>query len=143
MQSPAPARQEDGLAEDDQENLKQQQARLHHVSEHLANERTILAWLRTAIAVMTLGIAINRFSLFLLEFSRVVPGGRTVNIHAEELGIGLVALGVLVMLGAIWHYLRVARMIEEGSYEPSRLKIVAAAVAVLVMGGTSLVWLLW
>ena len=51
------------------EGLKQQQAELHHVSEHLANERTILAWIRTAIAVMTLGIAINRFSLFLVEFA--------------------------------------------------------------------------
>ena len=58
------------------EGLKQQQAELHHVSEHLANERTILAWVRTAIAVMTLGIAINRFSLFLIEFARMVPGGR-------------------------------------------------------------------
>jgi len=46
-------------------NLKEQQAQLHHVAEHLANERTILAWIRTAIAVMTLGVGINRFSLFL------------------------------------------------------------------------------
>ncbi len=130
------------MAPTDLDHLKAQQARLHHVSEHLANERTILAWIRTAIAVMTLGIAINRFSLFLLEFSRTVPGGRTVNIHAEELGIGLVALGVLVMMGAVWHYLRVARMIDEGSYTPSRMKIVAAALAVLLLGGTSLAWLL-
>ena len=31
-----------------------------HVTEHLANERIILAWIRTSIAVMTLGVAINR-----------------------------------------------------------------------------------
>src|SRR5215469_5752644 len=98
------------------EGLKQQQAELHHVSEHLANERTILAWIRTAIAIMTLGIAINRFSLFLVEFSRIVPGGRTANIHAEELGIGLVILGVIVMLGTIWHYLDVAKAIDEDTY---------------------------
>ena len=122
--------------------LRRQQARLHHVSEHLANERTVLAWIRTAIAVMTLGIAINRFSLFLLEFSRTVPGGRTVNIHAEEAGTGIVGLGVVLILGAIWHYLRVARMIDAGNYQALRSPIVAAALAVLVLGGASLVWLL-
>ena len=125
------------------EGLKQQQAELHHVSEHLANERTILAWVRTAIAIMTLGIAINRFSLFLVEFSRLVPGGRVVNTHAEEIGIGLVIIGVIVMLGGIWHYLDVARAIDDGNYQPSRLRIVLPALIVVLIGATSLVWLLW
>ena len=125
------------------EGLKQQQAELHHVSEHLANERTILAWVRTAIAVMTLGIAINRFSLFLIEFARIVPGGRAANVHAEEAGIGLVIVGVLVMLGGIWHYLDVAKAIDEGTYRPARVKIVLASLAVVVLGGASLAWLLW
>ena len=123
--------------------LKQQQAELHHVSEHLANERTILAWVRTAIAIMTLGIAINRFSLFMIEFARMVPGGRTSNLHAEEIGIGLVIVGVIVMLGGIWHYLDVAKAIDESNYQPSRLRIVLPALIVVLIGATSLVWLLW
>ena len=125
------------------EGLKQQQAELHHVSEHLANERTILAWVRTAIAIMTLGIAINRFSLFLVEFARLVPGGRVVNTHAEEIGIGLVIVGVIVMLGGIWHYLDVAKAIDESNYQPSRLRIVLPALIVVLIGAASLVWLLW
>ena len=52
-------------------------------------------------------------------------------------------LGILMMLGAIWHYLDVAKAIDEGTYRPSRLKIVAAALAVIALGGASLVWLLW
>ena len=131
------------MAGDDIEHLKQQQAKLHHVSEHLANERTILAWIRTAIAVMTLGVGINRFSLFLVEFSHIVPGtGRTANVHAEELGVGLVILGIVMMLGAIWHYLDVAKAIDEDTYRPSRLKIVLTSLAVVVLGGASLAWLL-
>lgn len=131
------------MAEAEIKDLKEQQKKLHHVSEHLANERTILAWIRTAIAVMTLGVGINRFSLFLQEFSRIVPGGRTVNIHAEQLGIGLVVLGLLLMIGATWHYMHVAKAIDEESYRPSRLGVVLTALAVIVVGGTSLVWLLW
>ncbi len=125
------------------EGLKKQAAELHHVSEHLANERTILAWVRTAIAIITLGIAINRFSLFLIEFAHMVPGGRTANVHAAEAGVGLVVVGVIVMLGGIWHYLDVARAIDEGNYRASRLRIVLPSFIVVLLGGASLVWLLW
>jgi len=131
------------MADNNIAGLRQQQAELHHVSEHLANERTILAWVRTAIAIMTLGIAINRFSLFLVEFARTVPGGRTANIHAEEVGIGLVVVGVIVMLGGIWHYLDVARAIDAGNYRASRVRIVVPSLLVILIGGASLVWLLW
>ena len=117
-----------------------------HISEHLANERTILAWIRTAIAVMTLGVAINRFSLFLVEFSHAVPGFKTGhhmrNVRAEELGIGLVVLGVAMMVGASWHYLHVANAIDDGTYRPARLKIVMTSIVVLGMGGASLMWLI-
>ena len=71
-----------------------------HISEHLANERTILAWIRTSIAVMTLGVAINRFALFLLEVNKVLPATNTGNRHVEKLGIGLVILGIVIMCGA-------------------------------------------
>jgi putative membrane protein len=131
------------MAETDIRDLKQQQQKLHHVSEHLANERTILAWIRTAIAVMTLGVGINRFSLFLVEFSKIVPGGKTANVHAEQLGVALVGLGLLVMLGGTWHYIHVARAIDDDTYKPARLGIVLTALAVLALGGTSLAWLLW
>jgi putative membrane protein len=124
-------------------DLKEQQKQLHHVSEHLANERTMLAWIRTAIAVMTFGVGINRFSLFLVEFSHLVPGGRTVNMRAEDLGIAMVGLGLLVMLGGTWHYIHVARAIDDETYRPARIGIVMTTLAVFLLGGTSLAWLLW
>ena len=124
-------------------DLKEQQKKLHHVSEHLANERTMLAWIRTAIAVMTFGVGINRFSLFLVEFGQNVPGGRTVNVHAEQLGVGMVGLGLLVMLGGTWHYIHVAQSIDDETYRPARIGIILTTLAVLMLGGTSLAWLLW
>lgn len=112
-----------------------------HVAEHLANERTILAWVRTSIAVMTFGVALNRFSLFLLEFHRTPASQQAVNRHGETVGIGLIALGVLIMLGASWHYLHVARTIDANTYRPRHFMIIGVAFAVVAIGGTALVLL--
>lgn len=112
-----------------------------HVTEHLANERTILAWIRTSIAVMTLGVAINRFSLFLMEFHRVSPAERTANHHAESVGVALVVFGMMMMCGAAWHYLHVAKTIDLDVYRPQRSIVIVTSLAVIGIGGTALIWL--
>ncbi len=45
------------------------QDRNPHTSDHLANERTFLAWIRTSIAVVSLGFVIARFSFWLDELA--------------------------------------------------------------------------
>jgi len=112
-----------------------------HVTEHLANERTALAWLRTSIAVMTFGVALNRFSLFLLEFHRTPESEQAVNRHAETVGIGLIVLGIVIMLGAAWHYLHVADTIDREIYRPRRSAVILASLAVIGIGGTALILL--
>ena len=112
-----------------------------HVTEHLANERTLLAWIRTAIAVMTLGVAINRFSLFLIEIHKIAPGSRAANVHAETVGLGLVILSIVLMCGSLWHYRYVGRMIENQTYLPANRILVVTSVAVVAMGGSALIWL--
>ena len=113
-----------------------------HVSDHLANERTLLAWIRTSMAVITFGIAINRFSLFLIELHQAVPEVRiSANRHVEKLGLGLVVLGIVILIGATWHYLRVGRSIDSETYRPSTYVMVATATAIMLMGATALIWL--
>lgn len=112
-----------------------------HVTEHLANERTLLAWIRTAIAVMTLGVAINRFSLFLMEIHKIAPGSRAENVHAESVGLGLVVLSIVLMCGALWHYRYVTLTIESETYVPANRILVLTSVAIVAMGGSALIWL--
>ncbi|MGE0578616.1 YidH family protein [Reyranella sp.] len=121
--------------------MDQPKLKTHHVTEHLANERTVLAWVRTSIAVMTFGVALNRFSLFLLEFHRTSASEQAVNRHAETVGIALIALGVLIMLGASWHYVHVSQTIDEETYRPRRFMVIGMAFAVVAIGGTALVLL--
>ncbi len=113
-----------------------------HVTDHLANERTFLAWIRTAIAVMTLGVAINRFALFLIEMHQVVPEARHLaNRHVEKLGIGLVLLGIVLLVGSTWHYIHVGRTIDDENYRPSVRIMVGTALVIGLMGGSTLIWL--
>ncbi len=121
--------------------MDQPKTKSQHVTEHLANERTILAWVRTSIAVMTFGVALNRFSLFLLEFHRTPESEQAVNRHGETVGIGLIALGVLIMIGASWHYIHVSQSIEQETYRPRRFMIIGVAFAVVAIGGTALILL--
>ena len=69
--------------------------------------------------------------------------GRTANAHAEQLGVGMVGLGLLVMLGGTWHYIHVARSIDAETFHPARIGIVLTTLAVLLLGGVSLGWLPW
>jgi hypothetical protein len=43
--------------------------------DHLANERTFLAWVRTSVAVVVFGFAIGRFAIALRQLAQI-PGPR-------------------------------------------------------------------
>ncbi len=114
-----------------------------HVSEHLANERTYLAYLRTAVSLMSFGIAINRFSMF-LEQSNAGPsnlplGSRLVS--SERLGIGMVALGMVLLVWAAVHYRLMMRQIERGNFRAQPGAIMTLTALMLLTGLTGFVWL--
>src|SRR6516225_8620375 len=76
-----------------------------HLSEHLANERTYLAYLRTAISLISFGVTINRFSLFLIQSKQMPERALLWNmVGVGRLGIGMVVLGLLLLIWAAIHY---------------------------------------
>jgi putative membrane protein len=52
---------------------------------HAANERTFLAWVRTAIAVMAFGFLVEKFDLF-LEIATPSFSGRTLSLSSQRYG---------------------------------------------------------
>lgn len=72
--------------------------------DHLANERTLLAWLRTGLAFMAFGIAVEKFSIF-LRFSAMEAGITTMEwnpLNARILAFILILFGgLLALAGAI------------------------------------------
>lgn len=113
--------------------------------EHQANERTFLAWLRTSIALIGFGFAIARFGLFLRELQSAVTGQNTANhsvISSEDLGLTLVAIGVLLIPLSAWRYNQVLRQIENSNYQPNRLMVWLTAIIVMVLGILSIPFVL-
>jgi len=72
---------------------------------YLAAERTMLAWLRTGIAVMAFGFVVARFGLF-LRLLRVQGGADSGRGVSPYLGAALVVLGVVATAGGALQYQR-------------------------------------
>ena len=68
----------------------------------LALERTIMAWLRTAVALIGFGFAIVQY----LEHLQQFPGARPVYLPEAPryLGLALISCGILALLVSIWQY---------------------------------------
>jgi putative membrane protein len=68
---------------------------IERYSDHAANERTFLAWVRTAIAVMAFGFLVEKFDLF-LEIASQTLARRTLSISGQLVGniAGLILIGL-------------------------------------------------
>jgi putative membrane protein len=80
----------------------------------MANERTLLAWIRTGIAMMAFGFAIARFGLFLREVAQAGQGhpNRLHGLGSAWFGVVLVGLGLLTNAAAVGRYARVRSILE-------------------------------
>ena len=114
-----------------------------NLSEHLANERTYLAYLRTAISLISFGITINRFSIYLIQSNKLPEQtlGRWDMVSVGRVGFGMVIFGLLLIVWAGIHFTRVCRGIDRGDYRPSQFVTWIITASVLIGGGISLIWL--
>jgi putative membrane protein len=79
-----------------------------------AIERTLLAWIRTGLALMGFGFVVARFGLFLRELETVRQGMAPRASTGISLGIGtcLILLGVIVNLVVAAEHIRLMRKIR-------------------------------
>ena len=99
-----------------------------------AAERTLLAWMRTGLAMMGFGFVVARFGLFLRE---IAAAGHVAIHHRSTgwslwIGVGLIALGVAVSLLASFEYFRFVRLAKQGQSYAPRTALLAVVVAVIL-----------
>jgi putative membrane protein len=108
--------------------------------DHMANERTFLAWIRTGIGIMAFGFVVEKFAFFIKHLSAFLgkpiasePGTSSIG-YSSIFGIVLVALGALMGVLAFIKYKKVEREIEEDTYRPSVLLDIMITLLVIGMG---------
>src|SRR5512143_1824519 len=90
-------------------------------ADHAANERTFLAWVRTAIAVMAFGFLIERFDIFL----SVVAGAqaRALPVHGQKFAnvaaLAFIVVGIGMIVVATFRFFKIAKEIDRDETVPS------------------------
>jgi putative membrane protein len=87
--------------------------------DHLANERTFLAWVRTGVATIVFGFAVGRFSIALREFMKLQGYGSTTPGLTTWLGIISTVGGVLLIFAGLGRYNKTKIQLESGTFEPA------------------------
>jgi putative membrane protein len=88
---------------------------IKNFSDHAANERTFLAWVRTAIAIMAFGFLVEKFDLF-LKFAAISVVGRLPHAPNRQVGgwagLALIFLGLAIVGIATGRFLKTAKDID-------------------------------
>jgi putative membrane protein len=108
---------------------------IRNFADHSANERTFLAWVRTAIAVMAFGFLVERFDLF-LELAAPSMAGRKLWVVGQkfgnEAGLALIILGTSMVTIAATRFLITAKAIDSEGVHPGPGSRLDLALAVLL-----------
>lgn len=131
---------------------------IQHYSDHAANERTFLAWIRTAIAIMAFGFLVQKFDLFLQfaaqSFAAQSFAARSSAAHAAPFGVhlfgtiaglALIVLGGAMMVMAVirFHQTSTAIAAEELRQGPGARPDIVLVALLLLLGLILFVYLIY
>jgi len=99
---------------------------------HLANERTFLAWFRTGVTLIALGIAVAQF----------LGPDEGESFPALVLGVAVVVGGIGLLLIGRWRYIGSRAQIDAGDFRPVALPVDLVVTVFALIGGVSLLVIL-
>ncbi|MGD0969466.1 MAG: DUF202 domain-containing protein [Candidatus Aquilonibacter sp.] len=101
------------------------------VTDQLANERTFLAYLRTALACIGFGFVVARFGLFVRELATTTGVHEATGGVSALLGVLMIGVGVALAIFGGYRYIAVARAIVQGAQAQLSVRAAMAAVVAL------------
>jgi putative membrane protein len=115
-----------------------------NAGDHLANERTFLAWIRTSIGIMAFGFVVVKFSLFLKQISLILGKGTVDQSkgYSSVAGIVLVIVGVIMLVFSYIKYKKTEEQLDAGYYKHSSLLITILTVCVFIVSVFLIIYLI-
>jgi putative membrane protein len=111
------------------ENLNANRAR-----DHLANERTFLAWVRTGAAIIVFGFAIGRFSIAIRQLTALQGHGVRSAGLSVWMGSGTIAAGLLLVIAGLFRYRKNRARLESGNFEPAGFGLDLLTILTVIIG---------
>jgi putative membrane protein len=117
-------------------------------TDHAANERPFLAWVRTGIAVIAFGFVIEKFDLFVLtladatslEASRRLQLARLSGPLGRYDGLALIIVGLALIVVAALRFIRVGRVLDDQKLHPTesvRIEVIVSAILAVLIAAFS------
>ncbi len=100
----------------------------NRIRDHLANERTYLAWMRSGIALLGFGVLIVRIRVLRPPLAPHPPG------FGWKLGLAFSIVGLLMVGLSSLHYFGVRNDIENDHYEPPDRWVLLSTLVLLCLG---------
>jgi putative membrane protein len=87
--------------------------------DHLANERTFLAWVRTSVAIVVFGFAIGRFAVAMRQLTAFQGREAMGTGLSVWMGMSSILAGVVMVVAGLVRYRRTRAQLDEGKFEPA------------------------
>jgi len=102
--------------------------------DHLANERTFLAWVRTGAAIVVFGFAIGRFSIAMRQLTAL--SGHAVRTAGMSvwMGAGSILAGVILVIAGLVRYRKTRTQLDAGRFEPAGFVVDLVTILTVVFG---------
>jgi putative membrane protein len=87
--------------------------------DHLANERTFLAWVRTSVAIVVFGFAIGRFAIAMRQLTAFQGVASKTTGLSVWMGMSSILAGVVMVVAGLARYRKVRAQLDQGKFEPA------------------------
>lgn len=102
--------------------------------DHLANERTFLAWVRTGAAIVVFGFAIGRFAIAMRQLTALSGHAvRTAGLSVW-MGAGSIVAGVVLVFAGMMRYRKTRAQLDSGTFQPAGFVVDLVTILTVVFG---------
>jgi putative membrane protein len=112
----------------------QQTPNSNRVRDHLANERTFLAWVRTGAAIIVFGFAIGRFSIAIRQLAALQGHGLRTAGLSVWMGSGTIIAGLLMVIAGLFRYRKNRDRLETGDFQPASFGLDLLTILTVLIG---------